>query len=314
MHHEDEHDHGGESKLAVLILVIAPWLGLALALYVTWLWIDQYTLTHLIAFLGLLLAGGFLTGFGVTGGLHRFFTHHSFKTSRAFTYVLGALGGMAVEGKLFDWVTAHMIHHRYSDTEGDLHSPVHGRGNGFWNALKSFFHAHVGWMITGPGMGAYHAAHIPRMLTDPTLVRINALFPVWVLLGLAIPTAIGFIIIPSWKGALLGFLWGGVIRILIVNHITWSVNSVCHLWGTRVFDTEDHSRNNWFFGFFGLGEGWHHNHHAFQASARHGLWWWQIDATWIVLKLLSWIGIVWDLKVPSIQQINRKLVKPTTSP
>src|SRR5690606_37296522 len=135
---------------------------------------------------------------------------------------------------------------------------------------------------------------------------LSQLFPLWVLLGLVLPAAIGGLVTLSWTGALLGFLWGGLVRILLIHHVTWSVNSICHIWGSRPFRSHDESRNNPIVGVLALGEGWHNNHHAFPTSGGHGLRWWQVDASWILIWLMAKVGLAWNIRVPSQERIMAK--------
>jgi stearoyl-CoA desaturase (delta-9 desaturase) len=202
---------------------------------------------------------------------------------------------MAVQGSVLKWVALHRRHHQHSDKQGDPHSP-NTHGNGILAMLQGIWHAHVGWVLSG------EAPHLMRYVADlrqSRLIRtISALFPLWVLAGLAIPTILGGLITLSWSGALLGFIWGGLVRIFLVHHVTWSVNSVCHIWGSRPYRTDDHSRNNVVVGILALGEGWHNNHHAFPTSARHGLRWWQFDASYWVIRALAALKLAWKVKLP----------------
>jgi stearoyl-CoA desaturase (delta-9 desaturase) len=255
--------------------------------------------------LALLVGGYLLTLGGLTVGFHRLFTHRSFQTTRPMQAVLGVLGSMAFQGPLFTWVGLHRQHHQYSDTPHDPHSPhTHGRGvRGF---LRGFWHAHIGWAFAPmpDGLGRY----VQDLRRSRLLGAVSELFPVWALLGLLIPAAVG-LVFGGWGGALTGFLWGGLVRVLLVHHVTWSINSVCHLWGGRPYPGGDHSRNNFVFGVLALGEGWHNNHHAFPTSARHGLRWWQIDLSYYVIRLLVWLGLAWQVRVPAhevLEQAQRR--------
>jgi len=244
-----------------------------------------------------------LTSFGVTVGYHRLFTHRSFETSRPVMWMFAVFGSMAVEGPLFRWVATHRRHHQLSDVEGDPHSP-HLREDTFTGMLYGLWHAHAGWLFQPeiPGLARY----IGDLRKDHMLRRISATFPMWVGLGLLIPTVLGGLLTQSWSGALIGFLWGGLARIFLVHHITWSINSVCHLWGGRPYETGDHSRNNVVFGVIGLGEGWHNNHHAFPNSARHGLKWWQLDISYILIRTMAVLGLAWKVNIPAQEVRNRK--------
>jgi len=240
-----------------------------------------------------------LTGFGITVGFHRFFTHAGFKSGPVIVSTLGVLGSMAVEGNLIWWVATHRRHHRYSDKEMDPHSPHIGRKPGILGAIKGLLHAHMGWFFNSDSTRTDPERYAPDLLADPRIVAIDRLFPLWVVLGLLVPAAIAGAVTDTWTGALLGLLWGGLVRVFMVHHITWSVNSICHFWGTRDHETCDESRNNFLMGILGLGEGWHNNHHAFPTSARHGLEWWQIDPSWMVISMMRHLGLAASVKIAS---------------
>ena len=296
----DSHEHLTLGvRLIHLAVVILPFLGLVTAIVLAWGpgWFDWL---HL----GLLLGMYLLSAVGVTVGYHRLFTHRSFETFRPIKFILALLGGMAVEGPLLKWVAQHRRHHQHSDAEDDPHSP-HMHGGGLFGTLAGFWHAHVGWLFKPdtPNLSRY----VGDLAPDGLLRRMSELFPLWAALGFLIPAAIAGIVTRSWTGALLGFLWGGLVRVFFVHHITWSINSVCHLWGYRSFRSHDESRNNVVFGVIGMGEGWHNNHHAFPTSARHGLRWWEFDASYLIIRGMELVGLAWKVKVPSAEAINAKL-------
>jgi stearoyl-CoA desaturase (delta-9 desaturase) len=278
--------------LRVLVIFLPP-LGVIAAMFT--LWGGWFRPVDLILFTVLYLA----TGFGITVGFHRLFTHRSFKASPAATWTLGVLGSMAIEGPLDWWVATHRRHHRHSDEQLDPHSPHAGRKAGIIGSLAAFLHAHVGWSFRRECTGTDTRRYAPDILGNARLMTISRLFPVWVIAGLLLPAAIGWLVDPTWRGALLGLLWGGLVRVFMVHHVTWSVNSICHLYGTKDHDTGDESRNNALFGVLALGEGWHNNHHAFPASARHGLAWWQLDLSWLLIRLLALFGAARDIKTAS---------------
>ena len=267
--------------VANLAAVILPFLGLAAAAFLLWGW--GFSWVHL----GLLLGMYVPTALGITVGYHRLFTHRSFETNRVVQFVLAVLGSMAVEGPLLDWVAMHRRHHEHSDTPDDPHSPHHG-GRGLLGLLRGFWHAHLGWIFrpAPPQLARY----VKDLRRSALLRDLSALFPLWVAIGLLIPAVLGGVLTCSWAGALLGLVWGGLVRIFFVHHVTWSVNSVCHLWGARPYESGDDSRNNFLFGLLALGEGWHNNHHAFPTSARHGLRWWQVDVSYWVIRGLALRG------------------------
>jgi len=280
------------TRIINLVGVILPFLGVIVAGYL--LWGGAFSWLPLSLLIGMYV----LTVLGVTVGFHRLYTHRSFETNALMQAILGALGSMAVQGPLIKWVAQHRQHHQQSDSPDDPHSP-HLHGHGFLGLLRGLWHAHMGWFFQkdAPTLASY----VPDLMKNDIARRVSRLFPLWVALGLLIPTAIGWAESGTWTGALLGLIWGGLVRIFFVHHVTWSVNSVCHLWGSQPYSSGDQSRNNFVFGVLALGEGWHNNHHAFPTSAKHGLAWWQIDVSYIVIRLLSWVGLAWNIKVPSRQ-------------
>ena len=296
---DDPHARQGNrlSQLTNLALVLIPFAGLITAVVLLW----GVALSWSI----LVIAGAMylLTVTGVTIGYHRLFTHRSFKTSRTMTAILAALGSMSAEGPLLNWVADHRRHHQHSDKEGDPHSPQM-RGRGLRGAIAGLWHAHVGWLFGA--LPRDRERYVVDLKKDRLLRWMSRLFPLWVLLGLTIPAALGGILTTSWSGAFLGFIWGGLVRIFFVHHVTWSVNSICHMWGTRPFRSHDHSRNNAVLGVLAMGEGWHNNHHAFPTSARHGLRWWEFDGSYALIWGMSKAGLVWDVKTPARERIQAK--------
>jgi stearoyl-CoA desaturase (delta-9 desaturase) len=262
------------SKTVVLVVVIVPLLATAFAIHLLWQravsWRD----------LALLLVLYSLIGFGVTIGFHRMLTHRSFRPHPIVKGALLVLGSMAVEGPALDWAATHIKHHAQADREGDPHSPVEG-----------FWHAHLGWTLRGTGALANPKVYCRHLLQDPIVVFVSRTFLVWAALSLVIPFAIGGAL-GGWAGAWTGLLWGGLVRMFLTHHVTWSVNSVCHTFGKRPFETVDRSRNEWVVGLLAFGEGWHNNHHAFPRSAFHGLRWWQFDLSGYLIWTLERLGLV----------------------
>ena len=245
-------------RAAVLVVVVAPFLATIVAIVQLWQWI--VTWQDLALLIGMYLP----ISLGVTAGFHRMLTHRSFRAHPAVRATLLILGSMAVEGAAITWAANHLKHHALADKEGDPHSPVDG-----------LFHAHLGWLLTTDD--ADPKVYCRHLLRDPVVVFVDRTFLLWVGLSLLIPFAIG-----GWTG----LLWGGLVRMFYVHHVTWSVNSVCHTFGRRSFETSDRSRNQWTVGLLALGEGWHNNHHAFPRSAVHGLDRWQFDASaWLIAGL-----------------------------
>jgi len=273
-----------------ILAIIVPFLGVVAAPLFLWGWGFHWT------DLGLLLGMYVLTVLGITVGFHRLFVHHSFETYTWVKFIVAVPGSMAVQGPLLKWVALHRCHHQYSDTPDDPHSPRHA-GHGVLGLLRGFWHAHLGWFFEPDPPDLDH--YVRDLSASRTLRVASNLFPVWVTLGLVIPAILGGVITLSWAGVLTGLIWGGLIRVFLVDHVTWSVNSACHLWGFRPFRSHDQSRNNVLFGIVALGEGWHNTHHAFPTSARHGLQWWQIDASYWVIRTLALLGLAWNVKLPT---------------
>lgn len=273
------------ARTITLVAVIVPLSGLVLA--IIQLWQRQVVGVDVVLLVGLYL----LTGFGITVGFHRFATHRSFKTNPVVEFVLLALGSMAVEGQVLQWVATHWKHHRLADKPGDPHSPLEG-----------LVHAHIGWMFDSDAKGdpKRDAKHL---LNDRVALFVHRTVLVWMAVGLVVP-----FLIDGWRG----LIWGGLVRILLTHHVTWSVNSICHQFGRRAFDTPDHSRNEWVVGLLGLGEGWHNNHHAFPESAFHGLRWYEIDLSGYLVRGLEKIGLTSEVRRPSQERIERKRSASTT--
>jgi len=254
--------------------------------------------------LGLLLGMYWASHVGAGLGFHRYFSHRSFQTTRPIRALLAILGSMAAQGPVMQWAATHRRHHQFSDHEGDPHSPLLHEP-GIMNTLRGLWHAHIGWLF-GPQVNDW-VLYVPELVKDKMLMKINRLYFVWVLLGLALPSALGYGLIGGWRGALDGLLWGGLIRIALGHHSIWSVNSLCHIIGTRPYRSNDNSRNNLLLAIAVFGDGWHNNHHAFPSSAFHGLSWWQIDLHGYFLQMLAWFGLAWDIKRPSEGAMKQKL-------
>jgi stearoyl-CoA desaturase (delta-9 desaturase) len=263
---------------ANLVAVVVPFLAFLAAIVLLWnsyvAWSDLVVLAFMY----------FSTALGITVGYHRLYTHRAFDAVAPVRYTLAVLGSMAVQGPVIDWVADHRKHHAFADDEGDPHSP-HGHGSGLSGALRGLYHAHMGWLAVTQGQAAKRR-FAPDLLEDRGIRRISRAFPWLVLTGLALPFGLGFALTGTLHGALTGLFWGGPVRIFLVHHVTWSVNSVCHFFGRRRFQTDDYSTNVFWLALPSLGESWHHNHHAFPRSARHGLRWYEIDLSgWLILGL-----------------------------
>lgn len=305
--HEHSHDPDHEEmsttrKVVMLFVVILPLLGLASAVVYTW----QYGMMSWL-YLGMLIGGWYLTGLGITVGYHRQLTHRSFTTYSWMRYIWASLGALAVEGSPIDWCMVHRKHHQYSDHHGDPHSP-HLAGDSFWGRVKGFFHSHVGWLFQSNWSKSERAKYIPDLVEEDYLMWVDRNYVWWVVASLAIPMVIGGLVTMTLTGAMLGLVWGGLARVAFTHHMTWAINSVCHVFGSRDFKSSDDSRNNLIFGIFSHGEGWHNNHHAFPSSARHGLKWWQFDLSWMLIRGMQLVGLAWDVRLPSDRAMEKKAV------
>ena len=246
-----------------------------------------------------------LTVIGIGVGFHRLFTHRSFKTGRGVRAFLAICGSAAAEGPVIEWVATHRRHHQFSDTEGDPHSPHAGRSGGFLGALRGLLHAHVGWMF-GPPLRADEDRYAKDLRADPLLRFINRTFVLWVALGLAVPFGLGVALTGSVAGGLTAMLWGGAVRIFLLHHATFSINSLCHFFGRRRYETGDESRNLAWLAIPTFGEAWHNNHHAFPTSARHGLGRGQVDPSARLIWLLEKFGLAWDVVRISPERMQSK--------
>ena len=276
--------------------VLVPFLGFLLAAVMLW---SRAVGPSDMA----ILAGTYLlTGVGVTVGYHRLLTHRSFATHPWVAYLLAVLGSMAVQGPVIDWVADHRKHHAHTDTDGDPHSPHVGDGSG----LRGLWHAHVGWLFSTQGQAAKRR-YAPDMLEDRGMRAINRAFPALAVVSLAIPAALGWLLTGTGAGAATGLLWGGLVRIFFLHHVTWSINSICHFYGRRRFETDDYSTNVAWLAPVSLGEAWHHNHHAFPRSASHGLRWWELDVSALVIGALQGLGLAWNVVRIAPQRQEAKL-------
>jgi stearoyl-CoA desaturase (Delta-9 desaturase) len=249
-----------------------------------------------------------LTGFGVTVGFHRHLTHRAFKAKKSVRGTLAILGSAAIEGPVISWVADHRKHHAFADIEGDPHSPHVDHGVGLKGALRGLFHAHVGWLFIHTHRGNKER-YAPDLLADPLIRWIDRTFVLWVGVGLLVPFGLGYLIGGTWQSALTGLLWGGAVRMLVVHHVTYSINSLCHFFGKQAFDTGDESRNLAWLAPFTFGEAWHNNHHAFPTSYEHGMRRGQFDPSrWLILGLEK-MGLVWDVVRISPERQARKALE-----
>jgi stearoyl-CoA desaturase (Delta-9 desaturase) len=254
------------------------------------LWADLLFWSDLIVFAIMYVA----TSLGITVGFHRLFTHRSFKAKESVRVTLAILGSMAIEGPIISWVADHRKHHAFSDRPGDPHSPHVDHGHGVKGALRGLYHAHVGWLFIHTQRGR-RDRYAPDLLADPKIRFVDRHFLLWVLSGLALPFVLGGLIGGSLASAWTGLLWGGAVRMLVLHHATYSINSLCHFFGRRDFDTRDESRNLRWLTPFTMGEAWHNSHHAFPTSAVHGTERWQLDPSAVVIWMLEKTGLAWDV-------------------
>ncbi len=301
---EDSHLDAAplSQKIVMTIAVIGPFLGFALAIILAW----QFGWMSWLYF-SLMIGGWLISGLGITVGFHRMLTHRSFETYEWVRVAWAGLGSLAIEGPPLAWCAVHRKHHQHSDKEGDPHSP-HLHGKGWRNAVRGFIHAHTGWLFSKTWSDKSLKKYVPDLMNSPGIAGISRNYVWWVIASFAIPAAIGGLVTMSWLGVFLGFLWGGLARVFFTHHATWSINSICHIFGSKDFEAGDDSRNNLVFGILGHGEGWHNNHHAFPTSARHGLKWWQVDLSWIIIKSMEKAGLVWDVRTPTTKAMEAKKV------
>lgn len=285
-------------RRVVLIATVLPFAGFLIA--VATLWGRGISGVDF----GIMLGAYVITGLGVTVGYHRLLTHRSFETSRRVRLFLAIAGSMSVEGSVLSWVAAHRRHHAYSDKEGDPHSPHLDEGEGLKGVLRGLWHAHMGWLFSPDKSSPERWA--PDLYKDESMRAIDRRFPLWVLISFAAPALMGLLITRSLWGGITAFLWGSLVRIFMLHHVTWSINSICHFYGQRPFQTTDYSTNNWLLSLISFGESWHNNHHAFPTSAVHGIGRWQFDLSAFFIGALEKLGLARNVKRVSEKQLRAK--------
>jgi stearoyl-CoA desaturase (delta-9 desaturase) len=282
--------------------VLVPFLGVIAAGVLLWHHLLGPRDLAIFAFMYLITAGG------VTVGYHRLLTHRAFKTKPWLSYTLAVLGSMSLQGSVIDWVADHRKHHTFTDEDGDPHSPHAGSGAGLGGMLRGLWHAHIGWLFSTHGQ-ASSKRFAPDLVQDSKMRWINRHFPQLAVLGLLLPFVLGFALSGGSlvDGGLSALLWGGLVRVFLVHHVTWSINSICHFFGRRRFETDDQSTNVFWLALPSLGEAWHHNHHAFPRSAFHGLRWYELDPSgWLILALER-VGLAWDVVKVTPESARAKL-------
>ena len=276
-------------RISNLIGAIVPFIAFLAAIALLW---NKYVGWHDLAVLALMYV---ITGLGITVGYHRMLTHRSFQTYKPLEYMWAFLGSMAVQGPVIAWVADHRKHHAHTDADGDPHSPHVGHGDGILGALQGLWYAHMGWLFDAHGR-ADGEKYARDLVEDRGMTLMSRQFLSIVLIGLLIPAGLGYLLTGgTLKGAITGLIWGGLVRIFMLHHVTWSINSVCHFFGRRRFDIEDHSTNVFWLALQSFGESWHHNHHAFPRSAVHGLKWWEVDTSAMVIRAMKRLHLAWNV-------------------
>ena len=294
-------------KISNLIGAIVPFLAFIAAIVLLWNSIVDWSDLAVLAIMYV------IAGLGVTVGYHRLLTHRSFQTFKPVEYLFATLGSMAVQGPVIAWVADHRKHHAHTDEEGDPHSPHVGHGDGIKGALYGLWYAHMGWLFDSHGR-AEGKQYARDLVEDRGMRFINRNFLGIVLLGLLIPAGLGYLIDGTLKGALTGLLWGGLVRIFMLHHVTWSINSVCHFFGRRRFAIEDHSTNVFWLALPSFGESWHHNHHAFPRSAVHGLKWWEVDPSGWIIRGMKRTGLAWNVVEITPERQEQKIAPEPRTP
>ena len=287
---------GTASTVAVYVFVIVPLLALLGAVPFAWGWGLGWT--------DVVLALVFyaVSGLGITVGFHRYFTHGSFKANRALRIALAISGSLAMQGPVIDWVADHRRHHAFSDKEGDPHSPwLFGTGP---RALaRGFLHSHMGWLFGRDQTN--EARFTPDLLADRDIVRVDRLFVVWSVATLVVPALLGGLLTMSWWGAFTAFFWAGLVRVALLHHVTWSINSICHMIGEQPFASRDHSRNVWPLAVLSFGESWHNLHHADPTCARHGVQRGQVDISARVIWAFEKLGWAHAVRWPTARRLEK---------
>jgi stearoyl-CoA desaturase (delta-9 desaturase) len=277
-----------------------PFLGLPVAIWLLW--------GHGVSLADLVIAGTLytLTCLGIGVGYHRLLTHRAFTTTRGLRYMWAILGSFALEGSVIPWVAHHRKHHAFSDHAGDPHTP-HGHGDGLRGTLRGLAHAHLGWVLFGARQED-RDRYIGDLKNDRGMNLISDLFPMWAVVTFVLPAGLGLLLSMSWWGALTGFIWGGLVRVFFLHHVTFAINSICHFTGRRRFPTDDESRNVFWLALPSLGEAWHNNHHAFPTSARHGLRRREVDIAGLVIAGMEKLGLAWKVVAVSVERQQAKAI------
>jgi stearoyl-CoA desaturase (delta-9 desaturase) len=291
-----EGTRGLAQQIGVYVFVVVPLLAVAAAVPVAWGWGLGWT------DIALALVFYVISGLGITVGYHRYFTHGSFKAARPLRIALALAGSLAMQGPVITWVADHRRHHAFSDKEGDPHSPwLFGTGPAA--LVKGFWHSHTGWLFERDQTNRQRFT--PDLLADRDVRRVDALFGLWSTLTLLAPALIGGLVTWSWQGALSALFWAGLVRVALLHHVTWSINSVCHMWGERPFAARDRSANVWPLAIASFGESWHNLHHADPTCARHGVQRGQIDISARLIRVFEKLGWASAVRWPTERRLER---------
>jgi len=281
-------------QVALALFIAVPLAAVLASGFVLWgnglSWVD---LTLAVVFYA-------VSGHGITIGFHRYLTHGSFKANRPLRTALAVAGSLAIEGPPTRWVADHRRHHAFSDEEGDPHSPWR-YGSSFRGLTRGLWHAHVGWLFDVEQTDQKRFA--PDLLADKDIARVNRLFPLWVAVSMLLPAVLGGLLTWSWTGALTAFFWASLVRVALLHHVTWSINSICHTWGTRPFVTKDRAVNVWWLAVLSMGESWHNLHHADPTCARHGVDKGQLDSSARVIRWFERLGWARDVRWPKPERL-----------
>jgi stearoyl-CoA desaturase (delta-9 desaturase) len=283
-------------QFALYSFVIVPFLAFLAAVPVAWGW--GLSWTDVILF----VVFYYLSGLGITVGYHRLFTHKSFRAVRPLRIALAVAGSMAAEGPLIRWVADHRRHHAFSDREGDPHSPWRF-GTSTRALAKGFWYAHLGWMFDLEHTN--RDKYAPDLMAERDIRVVDKLFPLWLALSVFLPPLLGGLITMSWGGALSALFWASLVRIFLLHHVTWSINSVCHMIGDRPFSARDRSANFWPLAILSFGESWHNSHHADPTAARHGVLKGQLDTSARIIWIFEKLGWADDVRWPRPERLAK---------
>jgi stearoyl-CoA desaturase (delta-9 desaturase) len=294
-------------RIGNLIGVLVPFIGVGVALALAW---ERLVGPTDVAILAAMYVA---TALGTSIGFHRLLTHRSFETYRPIKYAFAVLGTLSVEGSVTRWVATHRAHHAFADADGDPHSPhsPHAFGTGLGATLRGLWHAHVGWLLTR-GHSADPARFARDLVEDRGMVIISRAFPAIVAAGLMLPFALGWFLEGSLRGGVTAAVCGGLVRIFLWHQVSFGVNSLCHSFGRRRFATGDRSTNLFWLALPSMGDAWHHNHHAFPRSARHGFEWWQLDVSALVIAAMRRMGLAWNVIEIPPDRVRQKEAVPLT--